>query len=311
MGYHARIESKTLSSFLTTRSRNSELWFVNNPNLEKAILGYAAKYAKRYQVTLYALSIEGNHIHGTALFPQANRSDFMRDLNSSVARAIPRYTPTYNGGRFWARRYSAEFLPGADDIEEYFFYTVLQPINDGLVEKLSQYPGYNCFHDAIWGIKRKFKTVRWKEYYLTKRFNSKISIKDFTDIVTLEYARLPGYEELSQKEYVKIMKEKCEERIRMIVEARRQRGASFLGRAALIKVKPGSMPHSSKVSSISSHRPRVLSVCHERRAQYRKWYFEIYFAYKEASSAYRQGKLDTEFPEGTYRPHLKCREKIE
>ncbi len=50
-----------IASFLTTRSRNSELWFVNNNALEDAVLAYAARYAKRYNVELYAFAIEGNH----------------------------------------------------------------------------------------------------------------------------------------------------------------------------------------------------------------------------------------------------------
>ena len=157
MGYHPRIESKTLCSFLTTRSRNSELWFVNNAALEEAILAFTARSSERYNVKLYALAIEGNHKQMLAKFPDGNRSNFMRDLNSSVARAIPRYTKEYPGGRFWGRRYSQEFVPGDEDIESRFFYTVLQPVQDGLVSKISEYPGYNCFHDAIYGIKRKFK----------------------------------------------------------------------------------------------------------------------------------------------------------
>ena len=73
--------------------------------------------------------------------------------------------------RFWERRYSAEFLPGAADIEEYFFYTVLQPVQDGLVEHLHEYPGYNCFRDAIWGIERTMTVVNWAGYNSAKRYN--------------------------------------------------------------------------------------------------------------------------------------------
>lgn len=133
---------------------------MNNHRLERTILGYVAKFAARYSVKLYALSIEGNHIQGPALFPKGNRTSFMRDLNSAVARAVPRETH-HPGGRFWARRYSNEFLPGAEDIKEYFFSTVLQPVHDGLVSDIAHYPGYNCVKDAIWGRKKKFTVVRW------------------------------------------------------------------------------------------------------------------------------------------------------
>ena len=302
MSYHPRIESSEFASFLTTRSRNSELWFVNNPALENAILGYAAKFSQRYNVALYALAIEGNHIQGPAHFPNCNRASFMRDLNSAVARAVPRYAPEYPGGRFWGRRYSAEFLPAPEDIEEYFFYTVLQPVQDGLVERISDYPGYNCFHDAIHGVARTFKVVRWADYYNAVRANPRLSVEDFTDCVTLKYTRIPGYENHSRQEYVELMKRKLEERRSRIVAERRKQGLCFAGKSTIQLTKRGATPTKTKRSSITSHRPRVLSKCPLRRATVKAWYFQIYAEYRSVSARYRAGEWQTPFPEGTYRP---------
>lgn len=303
MSYHPRIETPEIPSFVTTRSRNSELWFVNNSPLEDAILGYGAKFSKRYNAKIYALAIEGNHIQGPIGFPDGNRAHFMRDFNSCIARAVKRTTPEYRGGTFWARRYSAEFLPNDEDVEEYFFYTVLQPIKDGLVERISQYPGYNCFYDAIRGIKRKYKFVRWAEYNAAKRYDKNLKVSDYIEIVELEYARLPGYENLSRKEYVDLMNRKLEERRLKIVEDRRNRGLGFVGREKLLKVKRGTLPKNTKTSDIRTHRPRVLSKDDKTRAEYKAWYFSIYFEYKVASKEYRNGNVEIEFPKGTYKPY--------
>ncbi len=302
MANHNRIESSEIASFLTTRSRNAALWFINNRALESAILGYAAKFAHRYKVKLYALSIEGNHNQAPAHFPLANRAAFMRDWNSAIARAVPRFAPEYEGGRFWARRYSSEFLPAAEDIEEYFFYTVLQPIQDGLVRKISEYPGYNCFHDAVWGVERRFKVVRWAEFNEARRFSKYVKISDYTEVVNLKYERIPGYENLSQREYAAMMYKKLEERRLKIVADKQSLGKKFLGRDGLKRLRPGALPINSKKSDRNSHRPRILAICGKRRAEYRDWYFRIYYAYKEASHLFRQGRLDTAFPQGTYRP---------
>ena len=307
MGYHPRIEHSEMGSFVTTRSRASELWFVNNPALEQAILGYAAKFAARYSVKLYALAIEGNHIQSPAVFPQCNRASFMRDFNSCVARAVPRYAPTYPGGRFWGRRYSSEFLPVGEDIEEKFFYTVLQPVQDGLVKKLSQYRGYKCFHDAIWGIERKYKIVHWAEYNAAKRFNPKTPIKDYTETVTLKYERLPGYEHLSQKQYALLMQKKLEERRIAVVKKRIESGLGFLGPEELLKICPGTRPKNTKTSTRYSHRPRVLAVCGERLRAVNTWYFSVYAQYKDASRRYRSGEQGVEFPPGTYMPPAICK----
>ena len=302
MGYHLRIESDVLSSFITTRTCGSRLWFINNKRLEDSILGYTAKYANRYNVTLYAFAIVGNHTHGLAEFPEMNRASYMRDLNSSIARVVERYVKNYPGGRLWARRYSQEFPPEPADIEDYFFYTVLQPVQDGQAERISDYDGYNCFHDAVYGIKRTFKVVRWKEYHDAKRHNPHVTVSDYTETVTLQYERLPGYEELSQAEYAKVMHQKLEERRVRIVRERRARGQGFVSAEVRAKQKPGATPRSTKTSDRNTHRPRILSRNDETRAYFKDWYFAIQFAYQEASERYRKGDSSVQFPAGTYPP---------
>ncbi len=303
MGYHPRIEVSNMTTFQTTRCKNSELWFVNNRRLEESMLAYTAKYCERYKVCIYAFAIEGNHTQFPAIFAGCNRAHFMRDLNSSIARAVPRYVKNFEGGRVWGRRYSSEFVPGDEDIENQFFYTALQPIQDGHVSKLSQYPFYNCFHDAVYGISRRYKMVDWAAYNERRRWSKEINIKDFTRIYTLEFKRLPGYEGLTQKQYATLMYKKLEIRRLAILEKRRAEGKPPCGDGSHLRlVKPGSRPKETKTSNKQSHRPRVLSVCNERRAKCKEWYFEIYFSYRVSSKRYRMGSLGVKFPKGTYKP---------
>ena len=307
MPYHPRIESKTLASFLTTRCRNYEMWFANNRPVENAALGYLAKYAEVYGVKVYAFAMEGNHTQAPALFPLANRAAFMRVLNSTIAKAIQRLTANAPDGTIFGRRYSNEFLPGNEDIEEYFFYTVLQPVQDCLVERISDYPFYNCFSDAVNGIERVYKVTMWGEYHQKLRYDPTLKVEDFTTTYKLKYERLPGYEHLSLKEYSKLMHQKLEIRRAAIVNKKRAEGKSFLGRKALLKVVPGTRAKKPKRSKITSHRPRVLSICDDRRAKTKVWYFDKYFAYKSASKRYRAGELDVEFPDGMYPPFRPCK----
>lgn len=302
MSYHPRVECKDIASFQTTRARNSELWFVNNEGLEEAILGYAARYATRYEAKVYALAIEGNHIQKVALFPKANRAHFMRDFNSAVARAVPRFQPDYPGGRLWARRYSSEYLVAPPDIEDRFFYTVLQPVNDGLVDDIRDYPGYNCFEDAITGTVRSWKVIRWKEYNDAKRWNPTVSIDKFTELCALRYERLPGYEHLTPTDYEVLMRQKLKERTAEVLRKRGDKPAA--GVARLKEVKPGARPRNSKTSGPNDHRPRVLSQDPHRRSIGNAWYYSIYFRHQASSKRYRAGELDVVFPEGTYKPPL-------
>ena len=59
MGYHPRIEVSDIASFSTIRTRNSELWLINNEKLENAILGNLAKFATRHKVKLFGFAMEG------------------------------------------------------------------------------------------------------------------------------------------------------------------------------------------------------------------------------------------------------------
>lgn len=303
MGNHPRFETSDYGSLQTSRTIASKLWFVNNHKLEQDILGYLARYTTRYEVDLYAFAIEGNHLHHVECFPHKNRASFMRDFNSMVAKAVAREVDSFEGGKLWARRYSSEFLPGDEDIEKYFFYTVLQPVKDGLVPSIGQYPFYNCFHDAIHGIERAFKVIRWADYHSDLRHNPNVRITDYTEIVKLKYKRLPGYEHLSQKEYIKMMNHKLAVHQEAIVKERAEEGLGYLGRDALLKAKPGGIPVHTKTSNMLTHRPRVLCVDPERKEKTLDWYFDMYFRYKEASKRFRAGELSVEFPIGTYRPY--------
>ena len=281
MSYHPRIERTDVAVFLTTRTRASELWFINNPELEHAVLGYLAKYSKRYSVALYGFAIEGNHNQCPARFPHGRMSDFMRDLNSSTARAVIRLTD-HPGGTVFGRRFSSEVLPADEDLENWFFYTVLQPVQDGLTMTIGEYPGYNCFHDAVWGIEREFKVVNWTSFHAEQRYNPAARIKDHTETFVLKYERLPGYEHLTQKEYAHLMLQKLEERRQEIVRKRLAAGLGFMGREKLLKMTPGTRPWKTKTSTRTSHRPRVLSVCPVRRESEKDKYFQTYFEYKAA-----------------------------
>jgi hypothetical protein len=278
--------------------------------MELVILGYLAKYAERYQVKIYAFAIEGSHLHLLALFPKGNRKDFMRDFASQVAKLIRLTYPGAPRGGIFERRYSAELVPfHKDDIEDRYFYTVLQAVQDCLVHKISDYPFYNCFHESANGIKRTIEVTRWAEYNSRKRYNENLTKEDFTDTYILQYERIPGYENLSQKDYANILNQKLEARRSIIVREQLDDGRGFTGPEALRKTVPGTRARNPKVSHRNSRRPRVLSVCPHRHAAQMEIYFDKLHRYEIASAAYRAGDLQVEFPEGMYPPSLCCKFK--
>ncbi len=297
-----RIEHPDFGSFATVRTVNSQLLFVNNPDLEDRVLGRLAQYQEKYEVELYAFVIMGNHYHPLTKFPKCNRAHFFRDLNARTAEAVRKLVPEFKGGPLVERRYSEQALPLDEDIENQFFYSALQPVSSGLAEKISDYPGYNSFDDAITGRTRKIRQVNWAAYNQAKRKGRRPRICDFYYYVELKYKRLPGYEDLSQKEYRKLMLQKFEQRRQVILEEFAKQGYVFPTPEQLRRTKASAYPKHTKKSERHSKRPLVLSRCAKAKKAYLELYFSIYHAYKEACRRYRAGDFGVEFPPRTYRP---------
>lgn len=296
-----RIENGEVGSFGTARCMNSKLWFINNSSLEHRILGYLARYKEKYETKLYAFVIMGNHFHPVKQFPELNRASFYRDLNARVAEAVRDQVYGFPGGKLFERRYSEQALPRNEDIEDMFFYCALQPVIAGLVKNLKHYPGYNSFYDAISGKSREFKVVDWAKFHATKRWKKSAEVKDFTTTYTLKYDRLPGYEQLTQEEYKKLMLSKLRKRKLKIIRERKRSGKGFLNKGILEKQSPGSSPYDSKKSERYSLRPLVLCSCPLTKQVYLSEYFAIFETFKKCVADFVSGK-NTHFPIGTYQP---------
>ena len=85
--------------------------------------------------------------------------------------------------------------------------------------------------------------IRWKDYHDAKRWDKTVSLKDFTDYYELTFARLPGYERMSQAAYMKLMREKLRKRTALILNARQ--GKKAVGAEKLKGVKPGTRPQNT------------------------------------------------------------------
>jgi len=297
-----RIENNTVFSFITSRCIASRLWFVNNDSLEEHILGYLAKYVIDHKIEIYAFNIQGNHIHIAAKFPLCNRSAFMRDLNARTAEGVRFNVAEFEGGPLFERRYSEQALIEACDLEDKFFYCALQPVNAGLCQRISDYPGYNSFSDATSGIKRQYKVIDWAAYHKKKKYDPDAHIKDFTKYYELEYLRLPQYEKLTRKAYKKLMLQKLEEQRIKIVEKLIAGGHEFHDPEWLKKVIPGSRPNKTKKSRRYDYRPLSFGRDKEKKDAHDSDYFATFDAYKIASIAYLAGDEHVQFPAYTYKP---------
>jgi REP element-mobilizing transposase RayT len=305
MAYDLSIEDPDAVFLITTRTLNSRLWFVNARKLQKRILSHLAKYAEKYGVILYAFVIMGNHYHLIARFPRGNKAEFLQSFNAIIARLTATLVPTYEGGKLWARRAKVQLLPRAEDITHWFLYSALNPVSSGLVDCPRKYRSYNSFSDAVRGISRSFSIVNWADFRNRSRYNKKLTVQDCTTTHTLTFARLPGYEHLSEQEYTQHLLKLHEDRRQELIQEFKAQGKTFPAEAAVKRTVTGSRPHSTKTSDRWSYRPLCLTLCPDTRRDVKARIFAIIEHFREASLKFRQGCLDAVFPLGTYRPRLK------
>lgn len=298
MGQPLSIENADWTYLITTRTAGSKLWLINNPALEKAILGCLAKYQERYGVIIYGFIIMGNHYHLMAKFPLMNRALFMRDFNSAVARIVGRMVRQHGRRSLWARRYSWQVLLDEEDIKNWFFYIALNPVSSGITSSINQYPSYNSFEDAINLRSKKYTWVDWSAYLVRKSYDTKARPADFAREYELTYSPIPG----EYNAYSEQLRTELQIRENNLRELRKSKGLGFLGIKKILLQSSGISPRTTKSSTRSSYRPLILTLSSETKRKFLETYFHIVNLFKEASLIFRTTNTQINFPNGTYLP---------
>lgn len=292
-----------VASFLTRRARDSQLIFANNKPLEDRVLGALGKYLKKYDAIIYSLCFFGSHDHNLILFKPSTKSKFFRDFGARTAEAVKKYVPTFGGGSVFERRTSEQAVPQeANGYLEAIMYTCLQPIAAGLCKNLSEYPGYNCFNNLVTGKPLKVVFFNGSKYKAARRKNRNVNREKFTEHYTINFARIPGYEVMSQEEYSAFIHKEFNIRRDAIIEEFAKQGYKWPPPESLRRVKPTEKAKNPKKSKRDSFRPLVICKCPVRRQQFLEWYFDNAIKYRQASKEYLAGSSSAKFPPGTNKP---------
>ncbi|MBP9838709.1 MAG: transposase [Proteobacteria bacterium] len=303
--YDLSIESEEYLWFITTRTLNQKLWFINNSKLEYCILAFLAKYSTLYKVELYAFCLMGNHYHLLARFPNKNRASFLRAFNSIIAKLVATHQKSYPGGKLWGRRAKVQAVPLTQCAVNTLLYSALNPTSTRLTENPKDYPGYNSFFDAINRNIKTFKILNKTAFYRRRQFDSKARKEDFIETYSLRFTTLPSYENASDEEYKQDLLKRYKERRIQIINDYKAQGRSFPNLKNILNIKTGARPFNSKISTRSSKRPLILTSCYQTKSNYLSWYFSILGQFRLAAEKLRKGLSDFFFPAGTYRPiHL-------
>lgn len=266
-------------------------------------MGLLAKYQNLYGVTIYSFVMMGNHYHLIAKFPNRNKSAFMRSFNSGIARKAKVFIRGFEG-RLWERRYADQAIRGNDAVENWFFYSALNPVLAGISRTIDEYENYNSFLDSIYGVVRKYRVFNATAYYIAKRWGADVRPSDFYEEYKLMFTELPGNEDYSKQDYREQMQIRFEERRLEAIKERTSARKGFMTKSQRAVLVPGQKPRFTKTSYRYSFRPLVLTLCRIAREEFLNFYFSLVNVYREASIRYSRGDPDVLFPSGTYKPPI-------
>lgn len=292
-----------VASFVTRRARDSQLVFANNKPLEHRVLGCLGKYLTKYNATIYSYCIFGSHDHALFTFQPGTKSKLFRDFGARTAEAIKKHIPSFGGGSAFDRRTSEQAVPqDADGYLHEIMYIALQPIAAGLCKNLSEYPGFNSFPYLLTGKPLEVEFFKGAEYTKAKRRSKKADPDNYIEKYTIKFARIPGYEDMPQKEYATMLRKEFEKRRAEIIAEFDKIGHKWPTPAELRRVLSTDRAKNPKKSTRASTRPLVICKCQIRRKEFLTWYFTIALLYREASKKYLAGDKDAVFPPGTNKP---------
>ena len=296
MGHPIRNFAAHDTWFVTARCLQARnLMLPHVPMVRLVTGGVLARAADLYGVRIYAYAFLANHFHLIIGATGQVIADFMRHLQSNLARKLGPLCKEKWFGRFWERRYSAAAILDEPALERSLRYVLSNSVKEGLVARTVEWEGLHCASQLLDELPLEFPWFDWSSRP-TKGEDAAGGSRSrwaprLLKTVSLRLNPLPHWETLSPAE-----RKARAQRLLDEIEAE-HRGAGALGMEAVREADVA--PNLDKKRS-----PRPL--CHATgeaaKAQFREANAVFVDQFRAASEEYRAGKRDVEFPTGAFRP---------
>ena len=249
-----------------------------------ALLFLLACAASKHGILIHGYAFLSNHYHLVVTDPRGVLGDFMRDLNSQIARVL-----NHRLGRgenlFNREGYEAWELE-SDDVIGHLAYVAANPTDSGLVKDPADWPGLISLPDD-------FERAPRRVYQPEAGFYGRGQSKTYPAHVDLELTLPPGCES----------KQSLLQAFRFTLEAKLEAAHRKWGPAhvwppiqSLRRVDPFSAPRDGTRPTFTV-RPHLAKGASAERKQDLKAWRE---AYSHALYAWRSGVREVVFPAGTF-----------
>ncbi len=279
-------------TYLITRRCFDRMFMLRPSPVVNAAFEYVlAAKARQYGILLHAYCVLSNHWHCVLTDTRGRLPDFARDLGSSVARALNAALDAEES--FWAPgSYSAVALQTPEDVFDKMVYTLANPVAAGLVRRGAEWPGLWSSPFTLGAEARV--VMRPKQY-----FREKGKTPPSAPLQLVCPKGLGSVEELRRR-LAKALAKREERAARDLGEL----GRSFMGARKVMAQKPFARPATEEPRA--GLNPRVASRNRWKRLEAITRLKTFRAEYREAWLAFKAGKREVVFPEGTFGMRVWC-----
>ena len=277
---------------MLTRRNTQRQYLLRPDNLTNEIFEYClAEAAKRYEIGLIAWLAMSNHYHAVVYDTKGQLPAFLEHFHKMLAKVL---NVRWNR---WENLWSTEetcitYLPTFDDVLRKVVYTLSNPVNDDIVDRIGDWPGASSLEH----LRGKRATVRRPTLFFSQN-------GVMPETVELEMTLPPivlGRE--SRESWAARVFEELREKERSLREKRQRDGRRVLGRKAVLGASPFDSP--STFERRGGLRPVLAARDPKVRAAELRRLHDFRVAHESARLRFIRGERDVEFPAGTYRMRL-------
>jgi REP element-mobilizing transposase RayT len=279
---------------ITRRCTQRQFLLLPTKVVEQIYLYCLGEAATRFNVTVHAWIVMSNHAHLIVRDNEGNLPEFLAHLHKLVAKALNAHWKRREN--FWSNEQAnVVHLVDAEDLFDKLVYVLTNPIAEGQVDRVVDWPGASSFRQNLSGAPR---TMKRPSFFRAEG--------PMPDVVTLQPRKLDGFEHLSESAWSDKIAQAVRDAERL---ARATRKGRVLGRRAVLDARHTDAPKTEPADKELT--PHIACKNPERRLAALRALRGFRAAHRHALERWRDGERGVAFPAGTYRMRIFARCRVD
>ena len=286
------------------RTTDRQFFFKPDETVRNIIGAAAGRAQLKYPVKLYWIDFNITHKQ-SGKAPLSDTPEHLENLvrfdqlfNSLVSRGINKYLGR-EGPLFSTRNRSEEAIDD-ESLEQQLFYAVLNPVKDGLVDRIAHWKGFSSYKQLATGEVEKYSYIDWTAWHRAGGKRSKKPLSAFKKQVEVKLSPIPSWENLSEHKRQAMFRRQVRQLEQHCRAERESEGRGVMGPRKLAKLNHRDRPKNPPKKS--DFQPLCHSSTYEGSLEYEKTWREFLNQYYYASSMWMRGITEVEFPRGSFKP---------